>query len=536
MLKIIAVIPARAGSKGIPNKNLRMINKKPLISYSIENALSSKYISDIYVSSDSEIILSIAKAYGVNTIHRDKELCKDETTLDSVIYFASKDIDCDYVVTMQPTSPTLKTSTLDAAIKYTIDNDFDTVISCVNEPHLTWSLDDLGVLKKDYVLRVNRQYMKASFKETGAFLISRKNIITSENRIGPNVNVYEVSDDESMDIDSFYDLEISKYILTRKKIAVYVNGNETIGTGHIRRVLTLADEMNSKPDIYYNKNITSRKMFGNSKYNILGIENEDSIFNIVSSGEYDVFVNDILNTNLEYMKKLKQSNNKMKIVNFDDLGPGKIYADLVVNPFLEGVSTEKTKFGYKYFVLNNIFSFFEPITIKPNVKTVFVCFGGADPQNYTNKILELATSTFNMFNFKIIVGNAYPHYDEIKEKYSGTMNITLYKDVSNIHELMLESDVAISSRGTICYELATLGIPTITIAQNNIEAMHNFLGIDNGFKYIGLKPKLNEIKTSIEYMIYSSFEFRKELQYKLLANNFSAGSKNIINLINEIGE
>ena len=107
-MKIIAVIPARAGSKGVPNKNIRLLNNKPLVYYSIKNALESKYITEVIVSTDSKEVEIIAKQMGANVKWRNKELCGDEVTLDGVIYDAIRDKSCDYVVTMQPTSPTLK--------------------------------------------------------------------------------------------------------------------------------------------------------------------------------------------------------------------------------------------------------------------------------------------------------------------------------------------------------------------------------------------------------------------------------------------
>ena len=138
-MKILAVIPARAGSKGIPNKNIRIIGEKPLIYYSIKNAISSKYITDVIVTTDSEQVRIIAEQMGAKTKRRSEELCGDSITLDSVIYDAiPKEENWDYIVTMQPTSPTLKVSTLDDAIEYSIKNDLDTLISAINAPHLSW--------------------------------------------------------------------------------------------------------------------------------------------------------------------------------------------------------------------------------------------------------------------------------------------------------------------------------------------------------------------------------------------------------------
>lgn len=85
---VLAIIPARGGSKGIPRKNVRLMHGKPLIYYSIQNALSCSYIDDVVVSSDDEEILSIAAMYGAKAMNRDSALAQDAVTLDPVIYDA----------------------------------------------------------------------------------------------------------------------------------------------------------------------------------------------------------------------------------------------------------------------------------------------------------------------------------------------------------------------------------------------------------------------------------------------------------------
>lgn len=84
-MKIVAIIPARAGSKGIPNKNIRFISGHPLVYYTIYNALQSKYITNIVVSTDSPEVRIIANQMGVSVKWRDASLCADEVTLDAVI-------------------------------------------------------------------------------------------------------------------------------------------------------------------------------------------------------------------------------------------------------------------------------------------------------------------------------------------------------------------------------------------------------------------------------------------------------------------
>lgn len=205
-MNILAIIPARAGSKGVPNKNIRLLGQHPLVYYSIKNALQSKYITDVIISTDSNPVRIIAQQMGAKVHWRDAELAGDEVTLDAVIYDAiPTDKQWDYVITMQPTSPTLTVGTLDSAIEYAIKSKLDTLISAINAPHLSWGEKD-GKKIPNYEKRLNRQYLPPCYMETGAFVISKADIVTESTRIGVNVDVYEIPERESQDIDTFADL------------------------------------------------------------------------------------------------------------------------------------------------------------------------------------------------------------------------------------------------------------------------------------------------------------------------------------------
>lgn len=121
-MNVLAVIPARGGSKGIPRKNVRLMNGKPLIAYSICNAKNCPAVTDVVVSSDDDEILSIGKKYGAYPLRRSESLAKDAVTLDPVIYDATlqmekkRGIMYDIVITLQPTSPLLTSETLNGAI------------------------------------------------------------------------------------------------------------------------------------------------------------------------------------------------------------------------------------------------------------------------------------------------------------------------------------------------------------------------------------------------------------------------------------
>lgn len=533
-MKILAIIPARGGSKGIPNKNIRIIGGHPLIYYSIKNAINSKYITDIIVTTDSEDVKLIATQMGVKYKERDKRLCADDVTLDSVIYDAiPKDIEWDCIITMQPTSPTLRVETLDSAIEYFLTNNLDTLISAINKPHLTWSVKN-GKKVPNYTERLNRQYLPPCYFETGAFVISKYSVVTEITRIGSNVDVFEISESESQDIDDFYDLMSAELTLSSKKVAFYVNGNNNIGLGHIYRVLELADEFYSKPDIFYDVNQTDPSVFGLSTHNLIPVSNLDELFEKCRKNSYSIFINDVLSTSSKYMLELRKNlGSNTKIVNFEDDGDGALKADIVFNALYSKSEYNNVYLGEQYYVCPKSFLFFNPIKINDNVKNILITFGGADPQNYTDRILRIiADAKYKKYNFVIVLGKSKKNIDTLLKKNGG--NIVIHYNVKNMPELMSKCDIAITSRGRTGYELAMLGIPSIAMAQNEREERHTFVSNENGFSYIGMNPSDEMIKGTLDLYLTLSKKSRQELQNKMLKHDLKNGRKKIISLIESL--
>ncbi len=531
-MKIIAIIPARAGSRGIPNKNIRIINGRPLIYYSIMNALNSELITDVVVSTDSPDVRIIATQMGVKVHWRDESLCGDAVTLDAVIADAvPKDKTWDYIVTMQPTSPTLKVGTLNAAIRYAIDNDLDTVISAINAPHLSWGLKH-GKKVPNYKERLNRQYLPPCYLETGAFVISRASIVTPETRIGEKVDVFEISENESHDVDTFNDLRSVAAVLNEESVAIYVNGNNKRGIGHIYRALELADEFYVKPDIYYDINQTDPKVFGNTKHNLRPVNGIAELFEICKEKNYSIFINDILTTSIDYMIGLRSVLPKTKIVNFEDDGEGQIKADIVFNALYHESDLPQVKAGEQYYIAGKTFMFYRPIEIKNTVKCVFISFGGADPQNYSDRLLSMVVKPeYKGYQFIVVLGRAKNNVDELL-KYNKYDNIRVLYDVGNMPELMTSCDVGITSRGRTGYELAILGIPSIAMAQNRREEKHGFVCNENGFTYIGLNPDNEIIESTLKMYLGLSQNTRQKFQTKLLSHNLRGGRQRVMGLIN----
>ena len=531
-MKILSIIPARAGSKGIPNKNIRIINDHPLIYYSIKNAIKSEKITDIIVSTDSPEVQIIAQQMGVKVHWRNASLCGDAVTLDAVIADAiPRDQQWDYVITMQPTSPTLRVQTLDAAVQYTIDNDPDTVITAINAPHLSWG-EKGGKKTPNYKERLNRQYLPPCYVETGAFIISKASVITPETRIGEKVDIFEVPEDESQDVDTFEDLRNVAAILFHQKVGIYVNGNNKRGIGHIYRALEIADEFYVKPDIYYDTNQTDPKVFGNTKHNLVPVNGIAELYQICKEQQYSIFINDILTTSIDYMIGLKSVMPNAKIINFEDDGEGVIKADLVFNALFYEEDLPQIKAGEKYYISGKTFMFYEPIKIKDRVKRVFISFGGADPQNYSDRLLNIICKPeYQNYEFVVVLGRAKNNVDILIE-FNKYENIEVYFDVVNMPQLMTSCDIGITSRGRTGYELALLGIPSIAIAQNKREEKHGFVCNENGFSYIGLNPADEIIESNLQMYLKMSMESRQKFQNMLLSHDLRGGRKRVMGLIN----
>ncbi len=535
-MKILAVIPARAGSKTVPNKNIRLLNGHPMVYYAINNAIRSSFINDVVVTTDSPEVEIIAKQLGGTCHWRNENLCKDDVTLDEVVYDAVKSSTekYDYIITLQVTSPTLKVETLDKAISYTIENNFDTVISTVNAPHLSWK-ELNGKKIPNYEKRLNRQYLPKNFVETGAFLITKSCFVTENSRFGKNIDVFEVSEEEAIDIDTFIDFYVASKVLKKKRVAIYVNGNNLRGTGHIYRVLELADEFMVKPDIYFDINQTDIAIFGKTTHNLKPVNGIVDLYKAIKVQKYDLVINDILSTSLDYMIGLRTvMPENGKIVNFEDLGEGSSLADLVFNALFTEPKSQNVLTGEKYYIAPKLFLLYNPVSINDTVRTVFISFGGADPQNYTDKLLNIISKDkYCKINFIVVLGRVKKNVEQLLT-FNNYNNIHVYYDVRNMPELMSKCDISVTSRGRTAFELAILGIPSIVLSQNVREENHSFVCDDNGFTYLGTKPSDHAIESTLDMYISMPKEDRQNIQNKLNQNDLKNGRKRIMNLIENL--
>lgn len=540
-LTTLAVIPARGGSKGIPRKNMRLMGGVPLIQYAINNALRCSLIDEVVVSTDSEEIISYVSQFKkIHIVRRDSELAKDATTLDPVVFDAVIQVEnklaCtfDIVVTMQPTSPLLKTVTLTRALDAFKKSDRDSFISVVNDPHLSWTNNNDGIVVPEYKERLNRQQLPPRYMETGAFLISRREVLTPSSRLGSMVGVFETPKEESTDIDTREDWIVCEALLSRKKIAFRVDGYPLLGMGHIYRALTLAYSLVNHDVCFicneFHKEGIQKLTSANMK--VITIKNDDELLDWLSNNKIDIFVNDCLDTSIDYVKAIKKRVNRF--VSFEDLGEGAHIADAVVNEIYEvGSHYSHVYTGSDYVCLRDEFLTARPSEHKDEVSRVLVMFGGTDPQNLTQRVYDTAqrynSSCINKIRFDFIIGGGYCHRIPCDCPEN---NIFVFRDVLRVSEYMKKADVAISSQGRTTFELASMGVPTIVLAQNKREQLHTFAQMNNGFINLGLGSEVSDddILNTLKWLVDSG-SIRKEMHSLMLKTDLLSGINRVVRII-----
>jgi CMP-N,N'-diacetyllegionaminic acid synthase len=185
----LAIIPARGGSKRLPKKNVLDLNGKPLIEWSIEAGLKSKYIDKVVVTSDAAEILDIAESSGVSVINRPVELASDTaTTFDAIKHTINNVNNYDYIVLLQPTSPLRTAQHIDEAIEILFERSADAVVSVCEVDHSPlWSNtlpnnDNMSNFIRDDVLNKRSQDLEVYYRLNGAIYICDINRLLQEER------------------------------------------------------------------------------------------------------------------------------------------------------------------------------------------------------------------------------------------------------------------------------------------------------------------------------------------------------------------
>lgn len=219
---IVAIIPARGGSKRIPQKNLQALAGKPLIVHTIEQALAASLVDEVYVSTEDPDIARVSRGAGASVIERPASLADDQASSEAALLHALEAIrdttglDPDILVFLQCTSPIRRRDDIDNAIRIVREDKADAVFSACKNSGLLWRHRDGAwhSLNYDYRNRKRDQDLPAEVRENGSIYVLKPWVLRRfTNRLGGRVAVYEMDDWCSFQVDKPEDLKLCEWIL-----------------------------------------------------------------------------------------------------------------------------------------------------------------------------------------------------------------------------------------------------------------------------------------------------------------------------------
>jgi len=522
--KILAIIPARGGSKGIPRKNIRVLGGRPLLAYAVETAMAgAKILSDkmgisvdIVVSSEDDFIEEyITLLYPeIHFIKRSEELARDDITLDPVILHATKvmenkkGISYDAIITMLPTMPLLSVDTFISAItkfKEVMENR-NSLVLVKEHRHLFWGYNNN--LEKYTLIteRKNRQYLKPLYEETGGIVItSRDYLMKTGMRVCEDPYLFVSPPRESIDINTWEDFILASNLLGRKRIGFVVSGSFSKGMGHVYRSLTIAMHL-IEHEIYFFIMESDREaveIIKSNFFRIITFTDEWDLIEKVKHNRIDAIINDTRGMSINLVEKLRKMG--LKLININEINPRVAsQCDLVINPEFEFhgyADSSRTLYlaGYQYNIIRDDVLMFPVKPMPASINTIVITMGGSDPEEVSYKVLTYINEIPFLKNkdIYVVIGKFFDteHVNKI-ENLTHKMNdegykVSLVMNTKFMGYYLYNADLLITSNSSTVYDAVALETLSIVISKVKEEITHLFSKLSGATAYLGYHEDAN---------------------------------------------
>ena len=223
---VLAIIPARGGSKGIPRKNVRLVAGRPLIVHTIAQALGANTVTRVVVSTNDDEIADVSAAAGAEVIRRPDEISGDMASSESALSHAlahlwsSEGYRPDLVVFLQCTSMLRCMHDIDRAVEVLREQDADSLLSVSPSHRFLWAEVDgvMTSLNYDYCHRLRRQDMPKQYVENGSIYVFKPAVLEQTgNRLGGKIAIHVMDEKSGLDIDSLFDMKMAEQILLHRE-------------------------------------------------------------------------------------------------------------------------------------------------------------------------------------------------------------------------------------------------------------------------------------------------------------------------------
>jgi spore coat polysaccharide biosynthesis predicted glycosyltransferase SpsG/CMP-N-acetylneuraminic acid synthetase len=474
----IAIVPARAGSVGVPGKNRRTIQGQTLAELAMERAeLITTDASRVYVTTDDPIIESLAAYRGHTIIARPTHLAGPEATIVDVVqdvmtYVRPGDVGpSPRVAVCQPTSPNLSMDTVLSALDAFYEHpEWDSLATVCEEPHMMWWERSDGSVTTVFEERVNRQYRRDHvYKETGALMLVREwtspgSLITDSHHLFP------IPVDESTDVDTPFDLLLAAAHASTRTLEWRIIAGQSVGYGHLYRALALAAELPHHQHRFVVDGPVEALVTVRERYPA------------IHYGEYyessaDVVIFDCLTIEQADYQRAKDEGSTVIGIELTEI-PENAWLDLYVNELATTDSLAAraaiSRVGADYASLRDEFQIARRAVEQGwadryrHPGRVLITFGGEDPARMTEQSLEALVKQHDV---RAIIGPGFNHDYAVRLRRTYGDHL-IESHQARMADEMLKADVVVTSAGRTAWEAASLGNSIVTIPVNERERDH----------------------------------------------------------------
>lgn len=482
----LVLIPALKKHAVIPDQLVKRMAGVTLIQRALNTALAAFSAENILVVTDSQEIGLIAERNGVRALYSpDLRLNSLDIVAGLKAVLAAEATRYDPLLIYRASCPLLRSADLlDALDKFAVSGG-DVMVSVKNVRQRVWEAREGGLAA---ILDDGRGEMLV---ESKALIILRAYAVLSDDmqtdtplRIMP----YFLND-RAVEINSYQDWWICERLLQRRHVVFVVAGYPAIGMGHVYRALMLAHEIaHHKISFMCTRDSELAVSSIAARDYRTHMQTTDNLAVDILALKPDLVVNDMLDTAAAYMDALKVTG--VPVVNFEDLGPGAVKADLVINALYDPGPDPRVLSGPSYFCLRDEFINATRNDFQDKPGCVLITFGGTDVYDYTRQTLDVVEPLCRErdVRIRIVAGPGYAHREKLEAHLAALQRPYIeFTCATNAMSRMMEGvDVSIVSAGRTVYELAHMRVPSLVLAQHEREARHTFARPANGFAYMGV--------------------------------------------------
>ena len=527
------VIPALKKNAVIPDQLVKRLAGVTLMERALHTARSVTAADDIIVLTDSQEIALICERAGVGVRHN-PAFCF--TTLNIVAEM--RDLleelarEYEHCLILRASCPLMTWVDVEDAWKRYREAGADSLVTVKSVRQRVWNVqgDTLENLLRDDGART-------LVLESRALLILRSEAFLRAARTGRMAvmgkTIPYFLNDRAIEIQGYQDWWICERLLLRRHVVFVVAGWPAIGMGHVFRALMLAHEITDHRITFVctRQSELAVESIARRDYRMVrqgGEELADTVLRL----RPDLVINDLLNTDPSYMARLREAG--CRIVNFEDDGPGAKLAHLVINALYEhgdpGICC-----GPDYFCLRDEFAGARRCTLRPEVKTLLITFGGTDAADCTLRVLKIVEPLCRRrgIAIRVVAGPGYAHRESMERHIAALDNPLIeFTWATNVMSRMMEgADMAVCAAGRTVYELAHMRVPAIVIAQHDREATHTFARENNGFLFLGVAARISDAAIDGAFRSLLDGPLRATLFARQAALDFTRNKARVVRLM-----